>query len=101
MAKTVTLADVKVLTVVVDVARKAVTVIYAVLDNTGLSWQQQEATFWFQMPPEQPAYDENGVQIGTTPNPDTWYQLPTTYANNLQQMVIAAYAAIKNKIIGA
>lgn len=57
----------------------------------GRAWDTAEYTFWETMPEEQtqPLFDEKtGEQTGTEtiPNPDTWYQLPKTHADNIRSL---------------
>ncbi len=100
MPKTITLTQVKIDKVIVDVDRQRVVVLYALEDAASQSWIRQEATFWVTMPPQVPIYDADGVTvIGYQDYPDTWFQLPAMYVSALNNMVKDAKTALENRFL--
>ena len=100
MTKTITLTQIRVLTITVDYVRNAVVAKFQVLDAGGTPWETMEATFWVTMPPQQPIYAEDGITItGYQPYPDTWFQLPVSYVAPLVGMMNDATAAIQARFL--
>ena len=99
MTKTITLTQIRVLSITVDYVRNAVTAKFEVQDANQFPWETKEATFWVTMPPQTPLYDEVGTVTGYAPYPDTWFQLPAAYVSPLINMMSDAKAALENRFL--
>ena len=100
MPKSITLTQIRILTIIVDYVRNAVVARFEVQDAAGAAWKTLEATFWVTMPPQSPIYAEDGVTItGYRPYPDTWFQLPETYIAPLMNMMTDAKAALEARFL--
>jgi len=67
-------------------------------DPTGAEVGTFEVTFWRNVPPEEPVYDEEGNQIGTVPNPETWFDLPAARAAELVGLTDEILAVVKARM---
>ncbi len=74
MAKTITLADIKILSWRVETDAKRVVVDYLVLQSDGGEYRRNQAVFWAQMPNTTPEAGED------------WYQLPAKYVGILTDL---------------
>ncbi len=99
MTRTITLTQIRILTITVDYVRNAVIARFEVQDAGGTPWETEEATFWVTMPPQTPIYDDDGNITGYRPYPDTWFQLPATYTAPLVGMMNDAKAAIQARFL--
>ena len=99
MTKTITLTQVRILSITVDYIRNAVTAKFEVQDANRFPWETKEATFWVTMPPQTPLYDDAGNITGYSPYPDTWFQLPNTYVSPLINMMSDAKTALENRFL--
>jgi len=93
MAKIVTLSDVKITNININIEGEFVLVGYQMLDDTGQSWVQGEAIFWRNIP------EQTGPDGNPLPTPDNWYQLPASYLPTLVQLRDDARTAIINKVL--
>lgn len=94
MTKTVTLTDLQIDQIFINVIPQTVTVRYSLVDANKKVWDTGEATFFVTMPPQVPFYDEHGNITGYQPVPPNWFQLPPTYLAMLAQLVTDADAAL-------
>jgi len=86
---TITLQDLpRIEKYVVDLINEKVIVFVQILKEDGSIYQTQEHTYWVTMPPQMPIYDTGDPPqiIGYEPYPETWHQLPSGYAQTLQDL---------------
>ena len=96
--KTITLAKLVCQRWIVDLAMEKVTAEIAEVDDQGNAIRTFEVTFWKNMPAEEPLYDDQGVQIGTVPHPETWFDLPAARATQLLDLTDEILAAVKARM---
>jgi len=89
MGRTIILSDIKIVSWVLDVDNRNVTVNYRILDQDSNLYDDGQAIFWENLPVPQPDLEGNPGS-----NPDNWYQLPLQYSQALTDITLAARSGL-------